>query len=123
LAPGATIKVTAIYSGSAIAVVSSATATYLVAKVATTFKVAVTPAVVLAKKPFTISVSGLRPQATGVVTFKVGGVVLCAAPLIGGAGKCTAKAQSKSGRITVSAVYPGDALHLAATIATSATVR
>ncbi|MEI7479596.1 MAG: Ig-like domain repeat protein, partial [Actinomycetes bacterium] len=76
LARGSTIKVTATYSGSNTVSTSSATATYAVAKVATTFKVAVTPAVVPAKKPFTISVSGLKPQTTGVVTFKVGAVLL-----------------------------------------------
>ena len=123
LAKASVIKVTATYGGSSTVSGSQATTTYSVGKVASVFRVIVTPSIVVKKKPFLISVSGLKAKTTGVVIFKVGAAVLCSAPLVGGAGKCTAKAQTKPGRITVFALYGGDGAHLAATVVTSVTVR
>ena len=123
LAKVATIQVTATFGGSSTVAPSAATATYSVAKVASVIKVTVAPVIVAVKKTFVLSVSSVTAQATGVVTFKVGAVVLCTASLVGGAGKCSAKPQAKPGRITVSAMYAGDGAHLATTTLTPVTVR
>jgi hypothetical protein len=123
LASGSTIRVTAAFSGSATVGSSSVVATYSVAKVTTSLKVTVSPTVVVAKKSFVISVSGVAPKATGAVTFKVASAVLCSAPLVAGKGSCSAKAQAKPGKVTVVATYPGDGAHVAATTTTSVTVR
>ena len=116
----ASYSVTAVYSGDANYVGSSAPTSFTITKAATAVNAAATPSSTSYGDTISLSASGLPADATGTITFTSGATTLCTASLP--ALSCEPPATTSAGSYNVTATYSGDANYTASSAQTSFTL-
>ncbi|BEP12884.1 hypothetical protein acdb102_11950 [Acidothermaceae bacterium B102] len=119
--PAATYPVLATYPGDSHYDGSTATTTFTVGALATSFTVTATPPTASFGSAVTLTPSGLPAGATGTVVMKSGATTLCTVTL-GTGTTCDAPASTPVGSYPVTAYYSGDSNFAGSTATTSFTV-